>query len=92
MTASDQRGPLPMRQLLTLSIYWLGIQTIWGGLNTIVVPQRTDALNPEMQGLLTAIVIAAGAVAPIIVQPTVGMISDYTATRWGRRKPYIVAV
>jgi MFS family permease len=84
------RPSLPLSQLLTLSIYWLGIQTIWGGLNTIVIPQRTDALNPEMQGLLTAVIIAAGAIAPIIIQPTIGVISDYTVTRWGRRKPYIV--
>ena len=28
-------------------------------------------------------------IAPIVIQPTVGMISDYTVTRWGRRKPYI---
>jgi MFS family permease len=82
--------PLPLRQLLSLSIYWLGIQTIWGGLNTIVIPQRIDALNPGAQGLLLALIIAVGAVAPIIVQPTVGMISDYTVSRWGRRKPYIV--
>ena len=81
---------LPLSQLLTLSIYWLGIQTIWGGLNTIVIPQRIDALNPGAQGVLLAVIIAVGAVAPIIVQPTVGMISDYTVSRWGRRKPYIV--
>jgi MFS family permease len=90
-SASERSRPsLPLSQLLTLSIYWLGIQTIWGGLNTIVIPQRTDALNPEMQGLLTAVIIAAGAIAPIIIQPTIGVISDYTVTRWGRRKPYIV--
>ena len=87
---TDERPGLPLRQLLTLSIYWLGIQTIWGGLNTIVIPQRIDALNPGAQGLLLALIIAVGAVAPIIVQPTIGMISDYTVTRWGRRKPYIV--
>ena len=81
---------LPLRQLVTLSIYWLGIQTIWGGLNTIVIPQRIDALNPGAQGLLLALFIAVGALAPIIVQPTIGMISDYTVSRWGRRKPYIV--
>ncbi len=86
----QQQAALPLRQLLSLSVYWLGIQTIWGGLNTIVIPQRIDALNPGSQGLLLALIIAVGAVAPIIVQPTIGMISDYTVTRWGRRKPYIV--
>ena len=90
MTDGSPQRALPLRQLFTLSIYWLGIQTIWGGLNTIVIPQRIDALNPGAQGLLLALIIAVGAVAPIIVQPTVGMISDYTVTRWGRRKPYIV--
>ena len=90
MTDGSPQRALPLRQLFTLSIYWLGIQTIWGGLNTIVIPQRIDALNPGAQGLLLALIIAVGAVAPIIVQPTVGMVSDYTVTRWGRRKPYIV--
>ena len=31
-----------------------------------------------------------GAIVGIIIQPTVGYISDYTVSRWGRRKPYIV--
>jgi MFS family permease len=31
-----------------------------------------------------------GAIIGIIIQPTVGYISDYTVSRWGRRKPYIV--
>lgn len=90
MTDGSTQRALPLRQLVTLSIYWLGIQTIWGGLNTIIIPQRIDALNPGAQGVLLALIIAVGAIAPIIVQPTVGMISDYTVTRWGRRKPYIV--
>ena len=31
-----------------------------------------------------------GSIVGIIVQPTVGYISDFTVSRWGRRKPYIV--
>jgi MFS family permease len=31
-----------------------------------------------------------GALVAIVVQPTIGSISDYTITRWGRRKPYIL--
>src|SRR5918993_2416353 len=30
------------------------------------------------------------AIISIVIQPTIGSISDYTVSRWGRRKPYIV--
>ena len=81
---------LPLSQLVTLSIYWFGIQTIWGGLNITIIPGRLDDLSRDTQGTLLAIIMLAGAIAPIIVQPTIGVLSDYTVTRWGRRKPYIV--
>jgi hypothetical protein len=35
-------------------------------------------------------VTIAGVITAVIVQATVGTISDYTVSRWGRRKPYIV--
>ena len=93
MTDAGRQPPrqaLPLSQLVTLSIYWLGIQTIWGGLNITIIPGRLDELGRDSQGTMLAIIMIVGAVAPIIIQPTVGVISDYTATRWGRRKPYIV--
>jgi len=86
------RAPLPLSQLLTLSIYWFGIVIIWGGLNKIILPAMI-ARQPggaENLGVLIALVVSVGVVAPILIQPTIGMISDYTVTRWGRRKPYIV--
>lgn len=90
-TAPERSRPaLPLSQLLTLSIYWLGIQTIWAGLDGLVIPQWLIDLDRDSAGTLQAIVAIAGAVAPILIQPTVGMISDYTVTRWGRRKPYIL--
>ena len=81
---------LPLSQLVTLSIYWFGIQTIWGGLNITIIPGRLDDLSRDTQGTLLAIIMLAGAIAPSNVQPTIGVLSDYTVTRWGRRKPYIV--
>lgn len=93
MTENPARGSrqaLPFSQLLTLSIYWLGIQTIWGGLTIIVIPGRLDDMNRDLAGTLSAVIFLIGAIAPLIVQPTIGVISDYTVTRWGRRKPYIV--
>src|SRR5918996_1570290 len=85
-----KRALLPLRQLVTLSIYWFGIQTIWGGLNIIVLPARFDDMSRAVAGSLLAVTLGLAAVAAILVQPTVGVISDYTISRWGRRKPYIV--
>jgi MFS family permease len=80
---------LPIRQLFQLSFYWLGINTIMGGLG-VVVQTRIPALVPApwdgpaiaLQSVLTMLMAAA-------IQPTVGALSDYTISRWGRRKPYI---
>ena len=84
------RPLLPFSHLLKLSIYWFGILTIWGGLNNIILPSRIDAIDPANAGFLLAVINGAAVLMAIVVQPTVGMISDYTVTRWGRRKPYIV--
>jgi MFS family permease len=82
---------LPLRQLLTLSIYWLGINTMWSGLHVIVLPKRMEAFfGPASAGLGLGLITLAGVITAVIVQPTAGAISDYTVTRWGRRKPFIV--
>ncbi|HYI22312.1 MAG TPA: MFS transporter [Candidatus Limnocylindrales bacterium] len=82
---------LPLSQLLTLSIYWLGINAMWTGLHVIVLPKRMEALfGPASAGLALGLITVAGVITAVLVQPTVGAISDYTVSRWGRRKPYIV--
>jgi MFS family permease len=81
---------LPLRQLLQISIYWLGINAIWGGVG-IFNQQRLDDIAPpgeagsylNLMGWLALPVV-------LLVQPTIGALSDYTITRWGKRKPYIV--
>ena len=83
--------PLPLSHLLTLSLYWLGINAIWSGLHVIILPKRMEAMfGLGEAGLGLAVVTILGVVTAVIVQPTVGTISDYTVSRWGRRKPYIV--
>ncbi len=48
-----------------------------------------DFVGKANAGAGLAVVNGVAVIASIFVQPTVGMISDYTITRWGRRKPYI---
>ena len=88
--AGVPRRELPLLHLVELSVYWFGISIIWGGLEGIIVPHRLEQAYPDDFGFRFAIISAAAVLMAIVVQPTVGMISDYTVTRWGRRKPYIV--
>lgn len=80
---------LPLRQLFQLSVYWFGINSIMGGLGVVVqkqipalVPAPWDGPAIALQSVVTMLMAAA-------IQPTIGMLSDYTMSRWGRRKPYI---
>ena len=64
---------------------------MWSGLHVIVLPKRMEAmLGPASAGLGLGVVTLAGVITAVLVQPTVGAISDYAVTRWGRRKPFIV--
>lgn len=82
-------APLPLLQLLQLSFYWLGINAIWGGWEIIGQERMPSLVDPAQAGRLMGVMEAAAMVVAIVVQPTVGTISDYSATRWGRRKPFI---
>jgi MFS family permease len=85
---------LPASHLLRISAYWLGLTAIDSGVNLAVQNriqfERAIVPDPLFTGTAAALVGLAGAVIAIIVQPTVGYLSDFTETRWGRRKPYIV--
>ncbi len=80
--------------LLRVSLYWLGLSAVFIGLNQILTGRmEAGLLGPDVKrevgGTLFRLT-AAGSVIAALVQPTVGTLSDYTVTRWGRRKPYIV--
>jgi MFS family permease len=82
---------LPNRELVRISLYWLGLSSIFAGLNTIMTGRLefTGLVDKGDAGKALFAVGISGAIIAVIVQPTIGSISDYTITRWGRRKPYI---
>jgi MFS family permease len=94
-TASDERPltELPKTQLVRLSLYWFGLSSIFTGLTAILsgrIQFEPGPLHsPGSEGSTLFALNFAGAIVAALVQPTVGSISDYTISRWGRRKPYI---
>ena len=84
--------PLPLHQLLFVSVYWLGLATIFAGLSSVLAGrlQYEGLVPPGTEGSALFRMTAAGIVVAILVQPTIGAISDHTTSRLGRRKPYIL--
>jgi MFS family permease len=82
---------LPNRELVRISLYWLGLSSIFAGLSYIMASRLefTGLVDKAGAGRALFLVSISGAVIAVIVQPTIGSISDYTISRWGRRKPYI---
>ena len=83
---------LPIPQLVRISLYWLGLTAIDAavGLFITTASSSTTSCPQENVGTTLFLVGIGGSIVGIIVQPTVGYISDFTVSRWGRRKPYIV--
>jgi MFS family permease len=78
--------------MIVLNTYWIGLSFKWNALHPIILPALVLNYVPDAQknsylGLLTFI----GLVVATIVQPLAGGLSDAWASRWGRRRPFIVA-
>ncbi len=84
---------LPVGHLVRISLYWLGLTAIDGAVGLFIQnrlnfgPFAPDPLEVGRTLFLMSIPVA---LISILIQPTAGSISDYTISRWGRRKPYIV--
>jgi len=83
---------LPIGHLARISLYWLGLTAIDGAVGVFVQNRLNyDGFVGELEiGRTMFLISVPVAILSILIQPTVGSISDYTVSRWGRRKPYIV--
>jgi MFS family permease len=99
------RGPLdsvsgvaaPRRRLghldlIVLSLYWVAIGYLWNSLTALILPDMIiQFVGRAHEGFASSLLKSFGALMAIVWQPVVGGISDRTVTRWGRRRPFIVA-
>lgn len=85
--------PLPMSALVRISMFWLGLTSIDAVVGAAIQSRiKFDNLVVAgTEGTSLAFVGFLQFFFSVAVQPTVGSISDYATTRWGRRKPFIVA-
>jgi len=83
-------------QLLAVTAYWLAITVLWGAFTFSVIPRLVESKGVlgssthPLAGLAIGVITTFGVLIAILVQPTMGAISDHTRARIGRRKPYIL--
>ena len=77
--------------LFVLNAYWIGLSFMWNSLHVTILPAVLLNYVPETQkntwlGLLTFF----GLILAMIIQPLSGALSDRWASRFGRRRPFIL--
>lgn len=83
---------LKSRHYVIMNVYWFGLAFMWNALHPIILPALLlrfvpDALKNTYLGGMTF----AGLILAMIIQPLSGAWSDRIPSRWGRRRPWMVA-
>jgi len=79
------------RRLLAINSLWLGQGAHWPPISFQLVPVAAFMIAGGSADLLIGRVYAAGNVFALIAPVLAGWLSDRTSTRWGRRRPWILA-
>ncbi|KAG8215937.1 major facilitator superfamily domain-containing protein [Butyriboletus roseoflavus] len=80
-------GPV-WTQLPTLTVGLFGVQMLWSVEMSYASPYL---LSLGLSKSLMAVVFLAGPLSGLIVQPMIGILADNSKSRFGRRRPFIVA-
>jgi Na+/melibiose symporter-like transporter len=81
-----------IRDHVAMNVYWFGLAFMWNGLHPIVLPALLLRLVPEsLKNTYLGGLTFAGLILAMVVQPLAGALSDGTRSRWGRRRPWILA-
>src|SRR5216684_5348880 len=79
-------------QHTALSAFWFGSNFLWIPLTTVLIQTQIDGVVPKgMQNTAVGVALGVGGILAVTVPPIVGAWSDRLNTRFGRRRPIIVA-
>jgi len=77
---------------ITINIYYLGISTLSQTLTPLVLPLLVQKFVGEAQkGTSLGTIRLWGLMVALLVQALMGILSDRSPLRWGRRRPFILA-
>jgi MFS family permease len=82
--------PLRWYDFITINLFWLGLNIRNNAVNGIFMPYLAIAFAPEaLRNTAFGEMRTAGLVIAMLVQPAMGILSDRSTSRFGRRRPFI---
>src|SRR3989440_7828874 len=82
---------LSFGRLAAINAFWFGGGAHWQPIYIALIPVGATLIAGSNADLLIGRVTAAGGVFALLTPILVGWLSDRTVTRWGRRRPWMVA-
>src|SRR2546429_8202522 len=82
---------LSFGRLAAINAFWFGGGAHWQPIYIALIPVGATLIAGRDADLLIGRVTAAGGVFALLTPILVGRLSDRTVTRWGRRRPWMVA-
>jgi len=76
--------------LFGMSSLMLGANLVWVAYNSILLPTLVENVLTEGKGLAVGLIGFFGTLLAVVVSILAGIISDHTASRWGKRTPAIL--
>ena len=76
--------------LLLVNLFWLGLNIRNNAVGTIFTPYLLAAfVSEDVRNTSLGIIRTAGLIIAMLVQPAMGLLSDRSTSRFGRRRPFI---
>ncbi len=79
-------------EYLTMNAYFVGLGYLWNSLHQFILLLILPLMvGQARQGSANSILHTFGLVVAIVVMPVAGALSDRLTSRWGRRRPFMIA-
>jgi len=76
--------------LFGMSLLMLGANVVWVSYNSVLLPTLVENVVTESKGLVVGLIGFFGTLLAVVVSLLAGILSDHTASKWGKRTPAIL--
>ncbi|MHB8284620.1 MAG: MFS transporter [Caulobacteraceae bacterium] len=88
---ASTKARLPLNFLVAVMLAQVGACLAFSPLLQILLPLKAAGIDPSHKGVLLSHILLAGATTAAVANLAVGVLSDRTRSRFGRRRPWMAA-